>query len=199
MGFWDKNRSSYLGQITKPGDSKKKKKKKKKRTSWIVDFVVLAELKVKLKESVKRDKHLDFARERKKKLWNMLVTMKPFVIDMHRTISKELVKGLEDLEIRGQVKTIQTTALLRSVKILRRVQKICCHSNCSEKPPVNASMKKSHKGRTMFLLWENRSREWLNNSKKMSFSMKNSLVKSTARRVCQQVKAKKQRKSSLKM
>ena len=34
---------------------------------------------------------------------------------------KGYVKGLEDLEIRGQVKTIQTTALLRSARILRRV------------------------------------------------------------------------------
>ena len=29
--------------------------------------------------------------------------------------------GLEDLEIRGQVKTIETTALLRSDRILRKV------------------------------------------------------------------------------
>ena len=32
-----------------------------------------------------------------------------------------LVEGLEDLEIRGGVKTIQTTALLRSARIQRRV------------------------------------------------------------------------------
>ena len=38
------------------------------------------------------------------------------------TISKGLVKGLEGLEIRGQVETIQTTALLRLARILRRVQ-----------------------------------------------------------------------------
>ena len=30
-----------------------------------------------------------------------------------RTIPKELLQGLEDLEIRGQVETNQTTALLR--------------------------------------------------------------------------------------
>ena len=34
---------------------------------------------------------------------------------------KGLAKGLEDREIRGQVKTIETTALLRSAKTLRRV------------------------------------------------------------------------------
>ena len=44
-------------------------------------------------------------------------------IGPHRKISKGLIKGLEDLEITGQVETIQTTALLRSAKILRRVLK----------------------------------------------------------------------------
>ena len=38
-------------------------------------------------------------------------------------IPKGLVKGLEDLEIKGQVETIQTTALLRSARIIRKVLK----------------------------------------------------------------------------
>ena len=37
-------------------------------------------------------------------------------------IPKGLVKGLKDLEIRGQEETIQTTVLLRSTRKLRRVQ-----------------------------------------------------------------------------
>ena len=37
-----------------------------------------------------------------------------------RVKSKEC-EGLEDLEIRGRMETIQTTALLRSARILRRV------------------------------------------------------------------------------
>ena len=41
------------------------------------------------------------------------------VIGALGTITKGLIKGLEDLEIRGQVETIQTTALLRSARILR--------------------------------------------------------------------------------
>ena len=45
-----------------------KKKKKKKRTCKIVDFVVLADHRIKLKESEKKDKYLDLARELKK-LW----------------------------------------------------------------------------------------------------------------------------------
>ena len=37
------------------------------------------------------------------------------------TITKRLLKGLEDLEVGGQVETIQMTALLRTARILRRV------------------------------------------------------------------------------
>ena len=37
------------------------------------------------------------------------------------TITKGLLKGLEDLEVGGRVYTIQTTALLKTAKILRRV------------------------------------------------------------------------------
>ena len=41
------------------------------------------------------------------------------IIDALGTVTK--VEGLEALEIRGQVETIQTTALLKSTRILRRV------------------------------------------------------------------------------
>ena len=37
------------------------------------------------------------------------------------TVTKELIKGLEDLEVGGRVETIQATALLRTARILRRV------------------------------------------------------------------------------
>ena len=51
----------------------------------------------------------------------MKVTFIPIVIDVFDTDAKGLVKGLEDLEITGRVETIQTTALLRSARIPRRV------------------------------------------------------------------------------
>ena len=73
-----------------------------------------------LKESVKKDKYLDLAREFKK-LWNMKVTIVPIVIGAFGTITKGLLKGLKDLEVGGRVETIQTTALLRTARILRRV------------------------------------------------------------------------------
>ena len=43
------------------------------------------------------------------------------VIGALGTVTKWLVLGLEDLEIREQVEAIQTIALLRSTRILRRV------------------------------------------------------------------------------
>ena len=75
---------------------------------------------INLKESEKKDKYLDLARELKK-LWNMKVTIVPIVIGALGTITKGLLKGLEDLEVGGRVDTIQTTALLRTARILRRV------------------------------------------------------------------------------
>ena len=77
-----------------------------------------------LKESEKNDKYLDLARELKK-LWNMKVTTVPIVIGSLGTITKGLSKGLEDLEVGGRVETIQTIALLRTAKILRRVLETC--------------------------------------------------------------------------
>ena len=47
--------------------------------------------------------------------------MIPVVIRALGTITKELVQGLEDSEIRGPVETIQATALLRTTRIRRRV------------------------------------------------------------------------------
>ena len=51
----------------------------------------------------------------------MKVTFIPIVIGALGTVTEGLLKGLEDLEISGQVETIQTSILLRSARILRRV------------------------------------------------------------------------------
>ena len=54
----------------------------------------------------------------------MKVNLIPFVIGVLGTIPKGLVEGMVDLEIRGQVETIQTTTLLISARILRRILEI---------------------------------------------------------------------------
>ena len=51
----------------------------------------------------------------------MKVTIVPIVIGALGTITKGLLKGLEDLEVDERVETIQMTALLRTDRILRRV------------------------------------------------------------------------------
>ena len=51
----------------------------------------------------------------------MKVTIVPIMIGALGTVTKGLLKGLEDLEIGGRVETIQTTALLRTSRVLRRV------------------------------------------------------------------------------
>ena len=43
------------------------------------------------------------------------------VIGAFGTETKGLLKRLEDLEVGGRVETIQTTALLRTARVLRRV------------------------------------------------------------------------------
>ena len=83
-------------------------------------FAVPADHRIKLKECEKRDKYLDLPRELKK-LWNMQVTIIPIVIDAFGKVTNGLLKGLEDLEVGGRVETIQTTALLRTARIQRRV------------------------------------------------------------------------------
>ena len=97
-----------------------KNKQKKKRICKIFDFAVPADHRINLKESEKNDKFLDLARELKK-LKKMKVTIVPIVIGALGTITKGLLKGLEDLDFGGRVETIQTTALLRTTRILRRV------------------------------------------------------------------------------
>ena len=70
---------------------------------------------IKLKESEKKDKYLDLAWELKN-LWYMQVTL--IAIGAFGTVTKELLKGVEDLEDGGRVETIQTKALLRTARIL---------------------------------------------------------------------------------
>ena len=94
---------------------------KRKRNCKIVDFAVPADHRINLKEGEKKDKYLDLAKELKKQ-WNMKVTIVPIVIGSLGTVTKGLLKGLEDLEVGGRGETIQTTALRRTARILRQIQ-----------------------------------------------------------------------------
>ena len=90
---------------------------KKKRTCKIVEFAVPADHRIKLKGCEKKDKYVDLARDLKK-LGNVKGTIIPIVNSAFGTVTKELQKGLVDLEVGGRVETFQTTTLLRTVRIL---------------------------------------------------------------------------------
>ena len=82
---------------TKKQKKKKKKKEKKVKTGQIPGYLI--------------------------KFRNMKVTVIPIIIfGAHGTILKNLEKKLGALEIKGRIKTIQTTALLKSTRILKRTQ-----------------------------------------------------------------------------
>ena len=68
-------------------------------------LTVPADPRVKLKENEKKDKYLDLARELKK-LWNMKETVIPIITGAPGTVNNGLIKGMEDLEIRGREETI---------------------------------------------------------------------------------------------
>ena len=105
-----------------------------------MDFTILSNHGVKLKESEKRDEYVDLVRKLKK-LWNMKMTVISVVIGVLSTVTRGLVQGVEELEIRGRLETIQTAALLRSARILRRVLKTCCQLDSNGKPSTNSDVK----------------------------------------------------------
>ena len=65
----------------------------------------------------------------------MKVTIIPIVIGAIGTVTKGLLKGLEDLQVGGRVETIQTT------EESWRLEATCCHSDTSEKPSAKTDVK----------------------------------------------------------
>ena len=96
---------------------KRKKRKKKKENLPYNGLCYFGRLENKIERKRReREREREVPRPclRNEKLWNLKVTVIPIKICALGTIPKILVKGLEDLEIRGQVETIQSTASLRS-------------------------------------------------------------------------------------
>ena len=73
----------------------------------------------------------------------MKVTIIPIVIGTLGTVTKGLVQGLQDFEITERAENIQTTALLRSARILIRVPETCCQSNSIGKLSADVDVKNS--------------------------------------------------------
>ena len=79
----------------------------------------------------------------------------PIVIGTFGTVIKGQVQGQEDLEIRGWIETNETTTLLRSARIQRRIQDSYRYSDSSEKPSANAGVKNSQMSKIIDLLKNN--------------------------------------------
>ena len=89
---------------------------KKKRIWKIVDFAVPSDLRVKLKKGLVPRPCLGI-----ENLWNMKVTIIPIVIGALRTVTKWLLKGLEELVVGRRVEFIKNTELLGTARILWRM------------------------------------------------------------------------------
>ena len=78
-------------------------KKKKKKNCRTVIFAVLADHKIKVKERKGIEGQVTGPYWGIEKLWNMKLTTIPIVIGALGTVTKGLILGLEDLEIRGRI------------------------------------------------------------------------------------------------
>ena len=96
---------NHLISVRRPDLIIIKKKKKEKKICKIINFTVPTDHRIKLKECGKRDKYLDLARELKK-LWSIKVTIISIVIGTFDSVTKGLLKSLEDLEVGRRVETI---------------------------------------------------------------------------------------------
>ena len=70
-----------------------------------MEFTDLVDHRVKIKENDKRGLG-PCQRTKELKLWNIKVTVIPIITGSLGTVSKGLVKGLEELEIGGRAETI---------------------------------------------------------------------------------------------
>ena len=113
LEFWDTNGSPNLDQTTRPYNNQQQKEN-------LLDFAVPSDNRVKLKESEKNNKYRYIA-------WELKKTLEHESDDCTNCnwcswcSHQRIGTGLEDLEIKWRVETIQTTALLRWARILRRV------------------------------------------------------------------------------
>ena len=76
----------------------------------------------------------------------MRVKIVPIVIGAFGTVTKGLLKLLEDLEVRGRGNIIQTTELLKRPEYWEeswRLEETCCRSGSRERPSAETDVKNS--------------------------------------------------------
>ena len=117
---------------------------KKRKKTYLVDFYFLTDHGMKMKKIVKVNKYLDLAKELKKPQ-DMKVTVIPVVVGALGTIPWNWERNVEELEIRGRIKTLQAT---EPVKVSWNTEKnsevTCCHLDFSEKPQLKMLGKNQH-------------------------------------------------------
>ena len=141
MGLRHTHGSLNLGQKTRLNNNQQKK-----RTCKIVDFTVPADHRIKRKECEKKDKYIYLAWELKK-LWNMQVTIIPIVIGATGTVTKGLIKGLEELKLADEwrpSKRLHYWERPEYWEVSRWLEDTWCHSVSREKPSANADVKSSN-------------------------------------------------------
>ena len=106
----------------------------KKRLSFC-GLCLSSRTQIKVQTDKSSDKYLNLAWEIKK-LWNMSMMRPTIVAGTLRTVPKSLAKRLKELEIRGRIKTIQTTASFRSARI-GRISRVTCETFCLQWKPTS--------------------------------------------------------------
>ena len=113
---------------------------KQERYWYLVDLTIPADRRIRMKESKIINRYLDFSKELKM-LRIMIMTIKQIIAGALQIVPKRLESRLKELEIRGWIETTQTTALLRSARIIWMVQNFEFY----EKPPIKTGVKDSEK------------------------------------------------------
>ena len=93
--------------------------KKKAKETIIVDIAVPGDSNILQKETEKCKKYQDLAREIQR-IWKSRTKVVPVVVGALGSVSKKLVGHLEQLGIKNRTRTMQKSALLGSVHILRK-------------------------------------------------------------------------------
>ena len=92
----------------------------KERESQIIDFVIPDDQNIAIKEQEKIEKYQDLRIELQK-VWNVKVVVIRVVIGALGTMSKRMHQYIKQIDLPADVISIQKTAILGTVYILRRV------------------------------------------------------------------------------
>ena len=95
---------------------------KNSKKTHVVDFAVPADHRIEVSQQRKIENFQDLKRELQK-LWNLKISMAPVVIGAFGTIPKSLEKHRNELNVEINISQMQTTILLNSARITRKVLK----------------------------------------------------------------------------